>query len=115
MQPRYLVEEADFINCDVSYSFEHLDYLADYMTGSKIAFQRATTPVDFWGIPSNGCEIYLHTAVLMNRCDGTGSDIIELNMDNEENSPTIKIRPASEAFFHGPCLMKVDNTFHRAL
>ena len=85
------------------------------MTGSKLVFERATTPVSFWRLPSNGCGIYFHVAVLLNRRDGTGTDIIELCLDNEDECPTVKIRPAAEAYLRDPCPMKVDNTFMREL
>ena len=54
LETKYVVEEVNYLNCAKSDSFELLDYLKDYMTGSKIVFQRAT----FWQSPSNGSGIY---------------------------------------------------------
>ena len=96
LEMQYIIEEENYLNCTESNSFELVKYLQDYMTGSKIVFQQATMLASFWQTPSNGSGIYFLVGVLLNRRDGTTTDVIELSLENGEQAPNIKIQPVDE-------------------
>ena len=53
--------------------------------------------------------------ILLNRRDGARTDVIELCLEDGEQSPTVEIQPVDTAYLRSPCSMKVDMFFMRQL